>query len=94
MAFSVGGEIRTRHRYGGAKILPFPHIHSAIITLSATEGGQTPLPTSMGGGMAGFALVSPLFNVMPVTVMLTLVLAYNLEVTHKEHPDTHTCRKV
>src|SRR6218665_1074987 len=34
---------------GGAKILSFRHIHSTIITLSAPKGGQTPLPTSMGG---------------------------------------------
>jgi|SRR6218665_1825359 len=33
---------------GGTKILTFRHIHSAIITLSAPKGGQTPLPTSMG----------------------------------------------
>jgi len=33
----------------GAKILTFRQIHSAIITLSALEGGQTPLPTSMRG---------------------------------------------
>src|SRR6218665_3593779 len=38
----------------GAKILTFRQIHSAIITLSALKGGQTPLPTSMGGAMAGF----------------------------------------
>ena len=39
---------------GVAKILTFQQIHGAIITLSALEGGQTPLPTSIGG-MAGFA---------------------------------------
>src|SRR6218665_3409367 len=35
-----------------AKIITFRQIHNAIITLSAPEGGQTPLPTSM---VAGFA---------------------------------------
>ena len=48
--FSVGGgksvpDIDT----GGAKILTFTQIYNAIITLSAPEGGQTLLPTSMGG---------------------------------------------
>src|SRR6218665_2270905 len=46
-------QIRSRHRYGGGgKILTFRQIHNAIITLSAPEGGQTPLTplsTSMGG---------------------------------------------
>ena len=37
------------HIETGAKILTFPQIHNAIVTLSAPEGGQTPLPTSMGG---------------------------------------------
>jgi len=48
--FSVGvGQIRNRYRYGGAKSLTFRQIHIAIITLSASEGGQTPLTTSKGG---------------------------------------------
>ena len=34
---------------GGAKILIFRQIHNAIIALSAPEGGQTPLSTSMRG---------------------------------------------
>src|SRR6218665_3362900 len=47
--FSVGGQIRSRRRYGGSKTLTFREIQNAIIALSAPEGGQTPLPTSMGG---------------------------------------------
>src|SRR6218665_3581976 len=46
--FSVGGP-NSRQRYGGAKIITFRQIHNAIITLSAPDGGQTPLPTSMWG---------------------------------------------
>ena len=34
---------------GGNKIRTFRQIHNAIITLSASEGGQTPLTTSMRG---------------------------------------------
>ena len=34
----------------GAKILKFTQIHISIITVSAPEGGQTPLPTSIGEG--------------------------------------------
>ena len=33
----------------GAKIIKFTQIHNSTITVSAPEGGQTPLPTSMGG---------------------------------------------
>ena len=49
--FSVGegGQIRSRHRYGGAKILTFRQIHNAIITLSAPEGGQTHCQLRWGG---------------------------------------------
>src|SRR6218665_3575182 len=47
----VFGSIR-----GGGKILKFTQIHNSTITVSAPEGGQTPLPTSMGA-MAGFAPV-------------------------------------
>ena len=43
-SFGRGGKIDT-----GGKILSFRQIHNALITLSAPEGGQTPLPTSMGG---------------------------------------------
>jgi len=47
--FRRGAKSSTRHRYGGAKILTFRRNHIATIALSAPEGGQTPLPTSMGG---------------------------------------------
>jgi len=47
--FRRGAQIRGRHRYGGAKIRAFWQIHNSIITLSAPEGGQTPLATSMEG---------------------------------------------
>src|SRR6218665_1503291 len=47
--FSIGGQIRSRHRYGGAKILTFQQNHNTSIALSVPEGGQTPLPISMGG---------------------------------------------
>src|SRR6218665_2875452 len=47
MDFFRGSQIHSRHRWG-AKIITFRQIHNAIITLSAPEGGQTPLPTSMG----------------------------------------------
>ena len=46
--FHRGGQIRSRHRYGGAKLL-------TSIALSVPQGGQTPLRISMGGAMAGFA---------------------------------------
>jgi len=43
-------------------LLTFQQNHNTTIALSVTEGGQTPLPISMGG-MAGFApLDPPLFN--------------------------------
>src|SRR6218665_3606325 len=47
--FPSGGAKSVADIDRGAKILTFRQIHSAIITLSALEGGQTPLPTSMGG---------------------------------------------
>src|SRR6218665_3243404 len=33
VVFSVGGQIRSRHRYGGTNILTFRDIHNAIITI-------------------------------------------------------------
>ena len=61
VVFSVGGANPYPHRYGGAKILTFQQIHNVIITISAPEGGQTPLTTSMGG-MAGFPPLDPPLN--------------------------------
>ena len=34
---------------GGAKIFTFQQKHNTTIALSVPEGGQTPLPISMGG---------------------------------------------
>src|SRR6218665_2786908 len=53
--FHRGGQIRSRHRYGGAKILNFRQIHNAIITLSAPEGGGKLYCQLRWGAMAGFA---------------------------------------
>src|SRR6218665_3811219 len=43
--FPTGGQIRNRHRYGGSKSLHFEYYHYTF----CPRGGQTPLPTSMGG---------------------------------------------
>src|SRR6218665_1635852 len=48
MVFSVGGAKSVADIDKRAKPLTFPQIHSTIVTLSALEGGQTPLTTSMG----------------------------------------------
>ena len=60
LVFRRGAKIRRspRRLRGGAKILKFTQIHNSIITVSAPEGGQTPLPTSMGA-MAEFAPLDP-----------------------------------
>src|SRR6218665_234233 len=70
VVFSHRGAIRNRHRYGGGKSLHFdkftilsllflpPYSDPFEVVskrLSSELCGQTPLPTSMGGGMAGFA---------------------------------------
>ena len=48
--FSVGGQIRSRHHYGGrGKILTFRQIHNATITLSAPEGGPNSIANYDGG---------------------------------------------
>jgi len=44
--FSVGGQIRGRHRYGGPKSLLFDKITMLPLLFLPPEGGQTPLPTS------------------------------------------------
>jgi len=53
--FCRGGQIHRPNRSGGAKILTFQQIHSAIITLSALEGGPNSIANFDGGAMAGFA---------------------------------------
>src|SRR6218665_1382247 len=68
--FRRGGQIPSRHRYGGPKSLPFRHIHSAIITLSAPRKGPNSIDNFDDEAMAGFApldlpLVSP-------AIMLTM----------------------
>src|SRR6218665_2403977 len=45
----MGGQIRSRHQYGGAKLLTFQQNHNTSIAISVPKGGQTPLPISMGG---------------------------------------------
>ena len=52
--FSIGGAKSIANINTGGKIIIFRQIHNAIITLSAPEGGQTSLTTSMGA-MARFA---------------------------------------
>src|SRR6218665_3707003 len=53
--FPVGGQIRSRHRYGGGGQNPYFSTKSQCYHCSfCPEGDQTPLPTSMGGSMAGF----------------------------------------
>ena len=47
--FPVGGAKSIAGTNTGGKICTFRQIHNYIITFSAPEGGQTPLPTSMGG---------------------------------------------
>src|SRR6218665_3144579 len=37
--FSIGGQIRSRHRYGGAKILTFQQNHNTTIALSVPKAG-------------------------------------------------------
>src|SRR6218665_834383 len=59
---SVGGQIADSDT-GGGKIITFSQIHNAIITLSSPEGGQTPLPTSMGGHSRICPLDPPLVSV-------------------------------
>src|SRR6218665_216367 len=47
--FFVGGQIRSRHRYGGGQN-PYFYTNSQCYHYSfCPRGGQTPLPSSMGG---------------------------------------------
>ena len=44
----------------GVKNLKFRKIYTALIILSFSKGGQTPLPTSIGGGPDSSPLDPPL----------------------------------
>src|SRR6218665_78685 len=49
-SFSIaGGQVRSRHRYGGPHSLLFNKITILPLLFLSRRGGQTPLPISMGG---------------------------------------------
>src|SRR6218665_805189 len=59
VVFSVGGQIRSRHRYGGQN--PYISTNSQCYHYSfCPQGGQTPLPSSMGDGRICLPLDPPL----------------------------------
>src|SRR6218665_3929980 len=47
--FHRGGQIRSRHRYGGAKILTFQQNHNTSIALSVPEWGPNSIANFDGG---------------------------------------------
>src|SRR6218665_1260862 len=53
--FSIGGQICSRHRYGGTKILTFQQNHNTTIALSVPEGG----PNSIANFDGGYGRICP-----------------------------------